>query len=283
MSKPVNILVVVEGEKREKPFLERLVQLYGIHAKLYVFGTNIYNLYLEMKNTGFNGDLRVVLAGMECMQGQDLDALRQTNFAYTYLIFDCDAQHTMDGKKAGSIDGTMRENFERLKKMVNYFTNETDPTVGKLYVNYPMMESYRHCDDFFDKNYRNARVCIDDIGRYKEITGSMKLANRHVNRFEKENFTDLLRMNICKLNAMLGSGWESPPYETYSKLSEQGNIARYQKDLVAETRCMDVLNTTLFLLTDYYGNRDGFYDAVAGKAELREQNNREGDALPAKE
>ncbi len=32
--------------------------------------------------------------------------------------------------------------------MTEYFVDETDPTIGKLYINYPMMESYRDCDEF---------------------------------------------------------------------------------------------------------------------------------------
>lgn len=268
------MLIVVEGEKREKPFIERLMQLYGINAELYVFRANIYNLYLAMERMGFNGDLRDVLAELPCMKGQDLDALRQTNFTYTYLIFDCDAHHTMDEEDENRpVDEIVKENFQRLEKMVDYFTNETDPTVGKLYVNYPMMESYRHCDNFFDENYRSTQVSIDDIKHYKEITGRSKLVNRRVDTFTQENFTALLRMNIYKLNAMLGSGWESPPYKTYQKLSEQTGIARHQKKLTATTRCMDVLNTTLFLLADYYGNRSGFYDAVVAEEGLQEQDN----------
>lgn len=282
VSEPVKMLIVVEGEKREKPFLQQLIKLYEIPAELYVFHANIYNLYLAMEHIGFNGDLRDVLAGLPCMQGQDLDTLRQTNFTYSYLIFDCDAQHTMDEErdKNRPVDEIVKENFRRLEKMVAYFTNETDPAVGKLYVNYPMMESYRHCDDFFDGNYCNARVCLDDIIHYKEITGRRKLANLRVDTFTKENFNALLRMNIYKLNAMLGSGWESPLYKTYQALSEQINIALHQKEQTATTRYMDVLNTTLFLLTDYYGNRNGFYDAVVAEASLQEQNSMDGDSPP---
>lgn len=282
VSDPAKILIVVEGEKREKPFLQQLIQLYDINAELYVFHANIYNLYLAMESIGFNGDLRDVLAGLPCMQGQDLDTLRQTNFAYTYLIFDCDAQHTIDKErdKSRPIDEILQENFQRLEKMAAYFINETDPTVGKLYVNYPMMESYRHCDDFFDENYCNTHVCIDDIKHYKEITGRSRLANRRVNTFTKKDFTALLRMNIYKLNTMLGSGWESPIYKTYRTLSEQTGIVFHQKKLTAATRYMDVLNTTLFLLADYYGNRDGFYDAVVAETKLQEQNNMDRTSLP---
>lgn len=270
MTKPVKILIVMEGEKREKPFRQRLVELYGINAELYVFRANIYNLYLAMKHIDFNGDLRDVLAGLPCMQGQNVNALLQTKFAYTYLIFDCDVQHTMDEKRDRDrlIDEIVEENFQLLEEMVGYFINETDPAVGKLYVNYPMMESYRDCDSFFDEDYCNTQVCIDDIKRYKEITGHKRLSNFRVDQFSKENFSDLLRMNIYKLNVMLGSGWDGLPYKDYQVLSGQTRIASFQHTLTSTTRNMSVLNTTLFLLADYFGNRNGFYDAIMTEIKL---------------
>ena len=241
------------------------------------FLSNIYNLYQAMERIEFNGDLRDVLAALPCMKDQDLKALQETRFAYTYLVFDCDAQHTIDETKdkSRSIDAIVRENFQRLMKMAAYFTNETDPSIGKLYVNYPMMESYRDCEDFFDEDYRNAQVCIDDIGQYKAITGQKKLANVRVDKFSRENFSDLLRMNIYKLNSVLGSRWENLPYMEYRILSEQKKIVIYQEELTARTRNITVLNTTLFLLADYYGNRDRFYDAIMADTASKEQNDTE--------
>lgn len=277
MSEQAKILVVAEGEKRERPFLQQAFKLYGVNADLYVFHANIYNLYRAMEELDFCGDLRDVLGTLPCMKNQDLKTLQETRFAYTYLIFDCDAQHTMDEKKDKFrlIDETVQVNFQRLSKMVAYFTNETDPAVGKLYVNYPMMESYRDCENFFDENYRYTQVCIDDIGQYKAITGKRKLANVRIDKFSKENFSDLLRMNVYKLNSMLGDGWENLTYAKYQILSEQRKIAAYQQNLTAGTRNMDVLNTTLFLLADYYGNRDGFYSTVMAGTASKEQTQQE--------
>lgn len=76
-----------------------------------------------MEELDFCGDLRDVLATLPCMKNQDLKTLQETRFAYTYLIFDCDAQHTMDEKKDKFrlIDETVQVNFQRLSKMVAYF------------------------------------------------------------------------------------------------------------------------------------------------------------------
>ena len=262
MSKMVPVLVVMEGERRELPFIERFIQLYEINAKLYVFHTNIYTLYQAMKKIGFAGDIRDVLASLPNMKDQDLQTLRNTKFAYTYLVFDCEAQHTEYNEKSLHIDDVAKDNMDHLLEMAEYFTNETDPSVGKLYVNYPMMESYRDCDSFFEDRYQSARISIDNIKKYKKMTGQKKIANRNVKTFSREEFASLLRMNVYKLSFMLTGIWSPLTYKDYLILSEQAKIAIYEKNLIVSKRCIDVLNTTLFLLADYFGNQYGFYDGI---------------------
>ena len=244
------------------PFIERLIQVYGINAELYVFHTNIYTLYQAMKEIGFAGDVRDVLISLPNMRDQDLKTLRNTRFAYTYLVFDCEAQHRERNEKALPVDSVAEKNMNQLLEMTDYFTNETDPSVGKLYVNYPMMESYRDCDSFFEDQYQSARICIDDIKDYKKLTGQKKIANRAVKAFSEEEFASLLRMNVYKLYSMLTGVWGPPVYRDYRILSEQIKIAAHEKELISSRRCIDVLNTTLFFLADYFGNQNGFYDKI---------------------
>ena len=42
--------------------------------------------------------------------------------------------------------------------MLDFFNDETDQ--GKLFINYPMMESYRDCDAFFDENIEKAITSV---------------------------------------------------------------------------------------------------------------------------
>lgn len=261
-NKTVSVLVVMEGERRELPFIERFVQLYRINAKLYIFHTNIYTLYQAMKEIDFAGDVRDVLISLPNMKDQDLQTLKNTKFAYTYLVFDCEAHHTRYSEKSFSIDDVAPKNMDQLLEMAKYFTDETDPSKGKLYINYPMMESYRDCDSFFEDKYQSTRVCIDDIKNYKELTGQTKIANHNIKDFTKEDFNSLLRMNIYKLNFMLNNTWGALTYKDYRILSEQAKIVAYERNLITSERCIDVLNTTLFLLVDYFGNQRRFYDGI---------------------
>ncbi|MGN0714479.1 MAG: hypothetical protein ACI4LN_01560 [Anaerovoracaceae bacterium] len=146
------------------------------------------------------------------------------------------------------------------KELTAHFTDETDPAIGKLYVNYPMMESYRDSDDFFSDQYRTNSVSIDDMSRYKEIAGKRRLSNVRLDKYTKENFKSLSKMNLFKLNEISRGIWDWPEYEEYLHLSEQSQILQHEIKIVNENRTISVLNTSLLLLFDYFGNRDGFYD-----------------------
>lgn len=210
-----------------------------------------------MKEIDFNGDIKSILAKIHPEQ-KDLLSLK---FAYTYLIFDCDAHHPKAQEKRSQQEIVL-ENLTKLKEMTNYFVDETDPTVGKLCVNYPMMESYRDCDDFFDPNYAKRSVTLEDMPSYKSIVSSRKLCSIHVKSFTERQFSLLTLQNLCKLNKIHHGNWRVPPYSFYLEDSSQAKILAHQRNLVEEKGRMSVLNTSLFFAADYFGNRDGFHDRL---------------------
>ncbi len=46
-----------------------------------------------------------------------------------------------------------------LRRAMEHFTDST--TYGKLYLNYPMLESYKHLKEPFDPEYISRRISID--------------------------------------------------------------------------------------------------------------------------
>ena len=47
------ILLIVEGVKAEKDFVERLTKLYNIKCQIYTVGTNLFALYDKIKQADF--------------------------------------------------------------------------------------------------------------------------------------------------------------------------------------------------------------------------------------
>lgn len=262
-NKKVKVLLIVEGESLEPTFFRRLSEVYGVNLDIYVVGTNIYLLYQKMKAYDFACDIKDVLPEIGVhLDGKD--ALLKDTFTYTYLVFDFDAHHKTppERRKGVSIDTIVQNNTVKLTEMAEYFVDETDPSVGRLYINYPMMESFRDCNKFFDDSYRDNEICIDNLKRYKSIASQKRLSGIDVATYSREDFTDLTRMNVFKLNTMVETVWGAPTYQQYLEISRAKTILDVQINKIGQTRNVDVLNTALFILLDYYGNRDGFYDSI---------------------
>lgn len=260
-TKTAKALVIVEGERLEPKFFKQYTKVFGIDMEVYIVGANIYDLYNQLKDYDFNCDIKDLLPDVG-NRVEGMEEILQQKFAYTYLVFDFDAHHREIGEEELDIDTVVQNNLVKLSEMAKFFTNETDPGVGRLYINYPMMESYRDCSSFFDEAYRDNAVAIADIPGYKRIAGQKKLASVHIGKYTRENFSDLTKMNIYKLHKLSRNIWGTMTYRDYMELSEAEKILDCQIQKVNQEKIIDVLNTALFIVLDYFGNRDGFYDSV---------------------
>lgn len=250
-----NILVIVEGRRTEANFFSQLFSVFGEKFDIYCLGTNIYSLYKAMKAIDFNGDIKDVLAEIHPEQKETLSK----KFAYTYLIFDCDVHHTKKVEDR-NIKEIIFENFEKLKEMSLYFDNETDPSIGKLYINYPMMESYRDCNDFFDEEFAKAEVNLQEISNYKKNVASKKLHSLHIDNFSRNDFERLILQNLYKLALLHKDIWAKPKYHNYLEISDTSTTLKKEIEVAGELEKIKVLNTSLFVITDFYGNKNNFYD-----------------------
>ena len=210
-----------------------------------------------MKEIEFNGDLKSVLIELHPEQRE----LLSKKFPYTYLVFDCDVHHPKK-EDIRCIEEIIADNFSKLREMAEYFVDETDPSVGKLYINYPMMESYRDCDDFFDENYKSTMVSLPAILSYKKDVGKRKLSRVRVDSYTEKQFSLLVLQNIYKLNVILTDTWSKLSYEEYLIQSSAKRILLAEQDIAKRSKMLSVINTSIFILSDYFGNRDGFYDKL---------------------
>ena len=257
MNSQINVLLIVEGNKTERKFFEQISKVFGLKFKISCYKTNIYTLYKRMKEYNFDSDIKTIL--LEQTEDVSEKEILNQKFAYTYLIFDCDLQHSETNENELTIDYLVSKNMSELKEMVQYFDNETDPTIGKLYVNYPMMESYKDCESFFDTNYSTNYINIDHLKKYKSIVGTKKLSNKRIDNYTYEDFKKLSKQNIYKLNKIINNLWNTLNYKNYQSISPI-DIINAEETIINQQREIAVLNTSLFLIIDYFGNNNNFYD-----------------------
>ena len=280
MSEKPNILFIVEGERLEPEVINRMAEVYGLHCDISSVCTNIHILYQQLKKDDGYSDvipvlreiLRSRLASLKTLtpsseqkhkisRTQEDLAKLEHSFASVYLVFDSELHHRSNDSLA-PLD-VIEKNVAELKKMLEFFDNETDQ--GKLYVNYPMMEAYRDCDDFFDDGYRDRLVSLDILfGRtpakgYKSLVASRRLANVRNRHISQEQFNLLTCMNVFKLNWMKNHTWQKPNYNDFLEIAQQERILELEYDSCRSLNAVAVLNTLLFFIIDYKG-RD-FYDS----------------------
>lgn len=263
MNEKANALLVVEGDVDEPELFKKVSAAFGLNVNFYTLGTNIYRLYQELKALDFQADIRKVLADIHPDQKEVLNR----KYAYTYLIFDLDPHHgykDQDGKVKGDLKEKILCNMRKAAEMVDYFTDETDPTIGKLYINYPMFESFRDCDRPFDSSFRREIVSLQDIPGYKTLVSTKPMSRKHVDRFSQSELSDMIRMQVFKAHLLMEGKWSACPYEYYRSACSCSRILEKQTELAEVKGQMFVLNTSLFLVLDYFGNRDGFFDGIVG-------------------
>ena len=254
------ILIVLEGERTEADFFYHILPKFDIDAELCVVGTNLYTLYHKCKNYNFEADIRDVLK--EIIKDTEIKKLMDQKFTYTYLVFDADLQHKAPEKRGEevSINELITENLPKLIEMAEYFTDETDPSIGRLYINYPMMESFRYCNKFDVEQHISAKISIDDMKNFKQLASKMKLAGIPIGKYERTDFENLMRMNVKRLIFVVNGKFDVfPDYNAYQNISEAQNIALKQHEMATSVQELYVLNTSILIILDYYGNRDNFY------------------------
>lgn len=168
-------LLIVEG-KHEKDELFWLVfkcfpELNIDIDDVWIYGTNIYKLYEDIvKEYGTDWskdemdiDLPFVISKKEHPQ----DICYRNDFINIILVFDYERH-----------DPAFSE--EKILEMQHCFTDSTD--MGKLYLNYPMIESYLHLESIPDEEYINRKipVSLQPGDKYKAVVKSVSAIEKAV-------------------------------------------------------------------------------------------------------
>lgn len=133
------ILFVLEGEEREKGLFENIAGVFFNDkteiVPIYVpVGINLYMFYDVLKKSEFETDVVEEIRALSDETKQKLDGHTREDFAEVYYFFDFD-------EHSNNLHNKKENNIDVLKSMLDTFNNETE--LGKLYISYPMIESFR--------------------------------------------------------------------------------------------------------------------------------------------
>ena len=193
------ILFVFEGEEREPNLYKTIERLYfprGNDNIVCSFGNNIYALYMEMLALDGDGDIVSVLKEKLAERGEKpLEGKRSSDFSEIYLFFDYDFQNSQL-----SIDEINR----RVSVMLDMFGEETES--GKLYINYPMIESIRYVKELPDERYIEYCVTREECHDFKRLAGQFSYYD--------------------SLDFLLFKEGEKPSHEKYMRIADNWQILK---------------------------------------------------------
>lgn len=237
VNKEKKVLLLVEGEKLEVNLFNKIFQEYSLSLEyeIYPYKTNIYELYERMFE-GFEKSLDELDLLLVLRSKDPASKIFNEDFSDILLVFDYEPQDH-------------RYSPDRIKLMMEYFCESTDN--GKLYINYPMIESIKHFKSFPDEEYINRKVELDLIKNYKEIVGKeAKITD--IDKFTKNIFNEIINQNLKKSFFLLNNEnlGEKVDYDIYLKLSFI-EIVDKQNCFLNKDKMIYVLNTCLFFICDY--------------------------------
>lgn len=233
------VLIICEGEKREKALFENIKTIFYKERKIEFFPycTNIYQLYAKLKEDDFETELYDVLLEKAKERGREAELLQidRKKISSIYLFFD------YDGHDPNATD-------DKLKEMLEHFDNETE--MGKLYINYPMVESLRHLKNREDCS-RNCCIDAKTNVHYKNISSDGDYND--ISCYTKESWYRFMHHNVCKSNCLLNGTFTYPQFQVYEKEFLQGQIfAQQLEKCIFPYKKVMILNTIpLFLLDDF--------------------------------
>lgn len=232
-----NILFITEGPVDEKDFLEKMYEIFypGKDYNIYPYETKIHTLTASLfqeDKLDENLDIRLTLKALE--KDEKKKAILSQKYTDIFLVFDLDPHD----KQA---------DFEKIKKLVEYFDDSSDK--GKLYINYPMMQSYKHLQKMPDDKFKDRKIEIESLTKYKEIV-ARESSYIQLKRYNYPIFMSIIAHHIKKANFILNSRYNVPTSEEFIKWN-YAKIYDEQISLIEKKREVYILNTFIFHMIEY--------------------------------
>lgn len=246
------ILFIFEGKKKEPYIMQIIKELYFKNYK-YVFisyCSNIQSLFNEL-NKDDDLDLVGLLKENETKHPELEKKLEKCNwdeFSEIYLFFDYDIKKPDEYNK----DSLETQN-EKIKEMLELFDNETEK--GKLYINYPMVESIRYFKKELPDEYYYTYTTNLFIGKEfkREAHNSSHYKNLDFitskNKNQESNWKHIIDLNIKKANHICSDLNELPS----KKISiNQQEIFKNQLSKYVSKNEIAILNSFPLFLYEYF-------------------------------
>lgn len=244
-NKGKKILLLTEGDLEKKVLRALFKAMTDDTVEVVRFKTDIYQLiqlYEEQNLDYENIDVQVIFKERSNLSSEE-QAVLEDKYTDILLVFDFDPH-------------SPQANFEGLEKFLKHFQDSTD--MGKLYINYPMMESYKHIhqssliskvddEEFIKKEFTKQDLQKSgNKARYKKLLNGREFLVGP-GKLELKDWRYVIGQHLKKLMYILGE--ESTfnfDHEHYV------NLFQKQKESYSRKGSAYVLNTSILIAPELY-------------------------------
>lgn len=236
------ILVIVEGERKELRLINRLKDIFlPQNISIASYGTSLYQLYDYLEDyCEFNfEDLDILLALRAHESNEEKRAVFDQKYTDVLLIFDFDPQDD-------------KFDINKIKKLMSYFNDSTEN--GKLYINYPMLESFYHLGKIreicIDERFKDSKFTLEELQKHQYKKRAVNEGtDLDVGRMPKEMIENIMYQQACKANYILEENYEVLQDYNQEKMLM---ILDKQNNMLEQTGEAYVLNTCSFFVLEFY-------------------------------
>ncbi len=243
------ILFVFEGGSAEPKVFDSIGKLFLSEEDFQIIKCkhDLPTLYSHLKANG--DDLFRILPfkenGIEIPEGKRLDTL----FSQIFLFFDYDFQNRIGLDKVNEI----------LNEMLDFFDDETDN--GKLYINYPMIESLKYTKEMPDNNYYQYVVSRDECVKHQFKGNAEQFAYSGAKGFKfidlsltkkaavMKNWISLIYQNVIKANYIVSESNTIP--EQKDDINQNAIFEAQKSKYVDVNMDVSILNSFPIFIYDY--------------------------------
>ena len=225
------ILVVTEGVKDEPRVIKRLAEIYGLssNVEIVTYGTNIHRMMhaLEKEENLEDIDIQLLLCEVERMNSEESSEIEKLYDSYTDKIFIFDLEY--------------QDPYYDASKLLRFIEAMNDSTgdMGKLFINYPMWESYYFSDS--EPQYFLADFKKGEFKRRAHQCREWLLYNK--DKLDDDGYKKLLNAQVSRYARELGRQYDAESgVELFEKQAE--NIKKNQIALI---------NSSVLFFIDYLG------------------------------
>ena len=201
-----------------------------------------------VKETNFDEDIDIRLALRENEQDEEKRKILSKKYTEIFLMFDFEPQHN-------------KLMFKEIEQMLEILNDSTDK--GKLYINYPMMQSYKHINKMPDNKFKNKKVNLKEILKYKQIVGE----ETYYQDIKKYNYPILVSMmlhHLKKINYILNGKYEILDKKEFLNI-DFSKLYKTQLNMFKNKQEIFVANTAILNILDY--NPSKILNQVASQKE----------------